>query len=225
VALIICAVFCAFATPEMRVRLDFTLLDRRNYREVFVVLPDEIKNALEVLPETCARFEGAVRFCWYVSGTTDVLHADEPKATRMREAFLRASLAEYVSVEDTLKRDLLKIGSNAKPIKIRDLANPLLHLVRELRNLEIHLTSSQLSSSKKRVRFAGQEHETTIWTVNDLTVQKFEELQNAKHYSKEDIERMVNWFNEAQYDWGVEHLAFRAIVEWASAIVKTYSLT
>jgi len=53
----------------MPVRLDFTLLDRRNYREVFVVLPDEVKNALELLPETSARFEGAVRFCWYVSGT------------------------------------------------------------------------------------------------------------------------------------------------------------
>ncbi len=208
----------------MTYRLDFTLLERLNSREIFVVLPDSINEALEVLPETSARFEGAIRFCWYCSASADVLFADEPKATRTREAFLRASLAEYVSVEDTLKRDLLKIDSTSKPIRITDLPNPLLHLVRELRNLEIHLTSSQLSSSKKRVEYAGQEHETTIWTVDNLTVQKFQELRNAKFYAKDDIERMVNWFNEAQYDWGVPHLMFRAIVEWATAIVKTYSL-
>ena len=209
--------------------LDFALLERPTSRGIFVCLPPEIEKAIEVLPETSARFEGAIKFCWYVSATPDVLFADEPKATRIREAFLRASLAEYVSVEDTLKRDLVKVGINEQAIRISDLPNPLLHLMRELRNLEIHLTSSQLSKAKKDVTVilldAEHQSQTTIWTVNDLTVEKFQELRYAKNrYSEEEIREMVSWFNEAQYDWGVPDLLFRAIVEWASAIIKTYSL-
>jgi hypothetical protein len=212
----------------MRV-LDFALLKRPSVCGMFVCLPTEIEKAIEALPETSARFEGAIKFCWYISATPEVLYADEPKATRIREAFLRASLAEYVSVEDTLRRDLVKVGIKAQSIKITDLPNPLLHLMRELRNLEIHLTSSKLSKADKDVTViifdAEHQSQTTVWTVNDLTVQKFQELRYARNrYTKEEIEKMVNWFNEAQYDWGVSDLLFRAIVEWASAIVKTYSL-
>jgi hypothetical protein len=79
----------------MRV-LDFALLERPSVRGIFVCLPTEIEKAIEALPETSARFEGAIKFCWYLSATPGVLYADEPKATRIREAFLRASLAEYV---------------------------------------------------------------------------------------------------------------------------------
>ena len=72
--------------------LDFALLDRPNFREVFVRLPGEIEKAIEALPETLRGFEEALKFCWYVSVTPEVLYADEPKATRIRETFLRASL-------------------------------------------------------------------------------------------------------------------------------------
>jgi len=209
--------------------LDFSLLTRPNYRELFVCLPDEIERSIEVLPETSARFLAALRFCWYVSATPDVLFSEEPKATRLREAFLRASLAEYVSIEDTLKRDLLKLNLTARPIKIFSLENPLLHIMRVLRNLEIHLTSAKLSHSKKDVvavvSEAEHQSQTTIWTIDYLTVEKFREpYKVSEHYSKPETESMVKWLNEAQYDWGVNHLLFRAICEWASAIVERYSL-
>jgi hypothetical protein len=124
---------------------------------------------------------------------------------------------------------LVKGGIEAKALRISDLPNPLLHLMRELRNLEIHLTSSQLSKAKKDVTVIlfDTEHQsqTTIWTVSDLTVEKFQELgYTKKRYSEEEIREMVTWFNEAQHDWGVNDLLLRAIVEWASAIIKTYCL-
>jgi hypothetical protein len=209
--------------------LDFSLLTRLDYRELFVRLPDEVEKAIDVLPETSARFLAALRFCWYISATTDVLFAQEPKATRLREAFLRASLAEYVSIEDTLKRDLRRLNIATQPTKIFNLENPLLHIMRVMRNLEIHLTSAQLSHSKKDVVIVVSEAEhqsqTTIWTVDDLTVEKFKRPYKVKdNYTESEIELMVKWFNEAQYDWGVNHLLFRAISEWASAIVQRYSL-
>jgi hypothetical protein len=213
----------------MKNKLDFSLLSRFDTRSLFVRLPGEDEEAIEILPETSARIEGALKFCWYVSATTDALFVNEPKATRLREAFLRASLAEYVSIEDTLERDLHGLNTNIKALKIWNLKNPLLHIMRELRNLEIHLTSSKLSESKINVLLVhkGIEHqsEKTIWTVNDLTVEKFQSLRYAKErYSQTEIKKMVDWFNDAQQDWGVHDLLYRAICELSSIIIETYSL-
>lgn len=209
--------------------LDLSLLTRAYSHEIFVCLPEQIETAIDVLPETSARFLAALKFCWYASGTPDTLFADEPKATRLREAFLRASLSEFVSIEDTLKRDLEAIGITGRSIKIFDLRHPLLHIMRVLRNLEIHLTSHQLSHSEKDVvmEFGGVQHQTqtTVWTIDPLTIERFCQPRRVKsQYSPTDIEAMVHWFNAAQRDWGVNDLLFRAICEWASAIVRTYSL-
>ena len=209
--------------------LDFSLLTSADSHKIFVCLPEEIEKAIDVLPETSIRFLAALKFCWYASGTRDVLFADEPKATRLREAFLRASLSEFVSTEDTLKRDLEVLGITAVPIKIFDLEHPLVHIMRVLRNLEIHLTSHQLSHSKKDVvmEFSGVKHQTqtTVWTIDELTVERFCQPKGVKsNYSPKDIEAMVKWFNVSQGDWGVNDLLFRAICEWASAIVCRYSL-
>ncbi len=198
---------------------------------MFVSLPIELEEPINKLPETSARIEGALKFCWYISGDEKILHAEEPKATRRRESFFRASLAEYVSIEDTLKRDLVKLNKvkiTDKTYRITDSKNPMLHIVRELRNLEIHLSSSQLSENKKDVVWCWKneehQHQKTIWTVNDFTVEKFKNLRNAKYYSDKDIKEMVKWLNEAQNDWGIENIIFRSICETTSNIVKIYSL-
>lgn len=209
--------------------LDLSLLTHSNSHQIFVCLPDKIEKAIGGLPETSTRFLAALKFCWYASGTSDVLFADEPKATRLREAFLRASLSEFVSIEDTLKRDLETLEIPDTPIRIFDLKHPLVHIMRVLRNLEIHLTSHQLSHSKKDVVMVVGETEhqtqTTVWTIDDLTVERFQRPRGVKeHYSSREIEAMVKWFNAAQRDWGVNDLLFRALCEWASAIVRTYSL-
>lgn len=197
--------------------------------QIFVCLPDKIEKAIDVLPETSTRFLAALKFCSYASATPDILFLDEPKATRLREAFLRASLSEFVSIEDTLERDLETLAIPKKPIRIFNLKHPLLHIMRVLRNLEIHLTSHQLSQSKKDVvmAFGETEHhtQTTVWTIDDLTVERFQKPRGVKdRYSPTEIEEMVKWFNVAQGDWGVNDLLFRALCEWASAIVRTYSL-
>jgi hypothetical protein len=211
----------------MKYPLDFSLLSRPNYNHIFWSLPAEIEKALIPLTETSARIEGALYFMSYISSPKESLHADEPKATRRREAFLRASLAEYVAIDDTLNRDLVKLNKikrGEKSYRISDSKNPMLHLVREMRNLEIHLTSSELSKLEKDVIYVGELHTHTIWKLDDLTVEKFKELKNAKNYSDSDINAMVNWFNEAQEDWGVSDIIMRTIWELSAEIVKTYSL-
>lgn len=205
--------------------LDFSQLKRIDHCSIFVRLPGDIEDLLEsTLPETSARLEGAVNFCWHISGSTETLFAGESRTTRRRESFLRASLAEFISIEETLQRDLPALDEKLPPFKLTDSSNPLLHLMRELRNLEIHLSSSKLVSSKIPVLFAGKEKEITNWIISDLTTQKFEKLRNAKKYRPEDILQMIEWFNEAQLDWGVTDLLFRSICEVAEMLATHYSL-
>jgi hypothetical protein len=75
--------------------------------------------------------------------------------------------------------------------------------------------------------FGETEHHTkaTVWTIDDLTVERFQKPRGVKdHYSPAEVEAMVKWFNVAQRDWGVNDLLLRALCEWASVIVRTYSL-
>lgn len=208
--------------------LNFSLLTRPYYHEIFVCLPDDVEKPLEQFPNTSSRFFSALKFCWFASGTVDVLHSDEPKATRLREAFLRASLVEFVSTEQTLKADLAHLGISKAPITILDLEHPLLHIMRVLRNHEIHLTSHRLLRSEKDVEMVingtRYQSQATVWTIDALTTKGFGDRKVKTRYSTSEIDSMVKWFNDAQNDWGVNDLLFRAICEWASAIVKTYSL-
>lgn len=209
----------------MKYDLDFSQLERKDHSSIFRALPIDIEEILQAtLPETAARIEGAIKFCWHILGTEETLHAKEPKATRLREAFLRASLAEFVSTEETLQRDLNKLDETLQPAKIFNCRNPLFHLIRELRNLEIHLVSSKLTPSAKAIIYREQNNEITIWTIPDLTVEKFKMLRNSKNYKDEDVEEMVSWFNKAQFDWGVDDLLFRSICDLATKLIDTYSL-
>lgn len=217
----------------MKPKLDFSLLTRPDSRSMFVSLPPELEKSIEPLTETSARIEGALKFCWYIGTNKDSLHSDdELKILRRREAFMRASLAEYVSIEDVIKRDLLRLGKIKKteqPYKIINSENPMLHITRELRNLEIHLISSKISESKKdvflRLNEGEKQIQTSIFTIGDLTVKKFKSLKFAKkRYSESEIKKMIQWFNEAQQDWGVNDIIFRSICEVTSEIVKKYSL-
>src|SRR5712692_5742738 len=208
-------------------KLNFSLLTRPYCHQIFVCLPGDVEKALEQLPDTSARFFAALTFCSYASATADLLSTDEPKATRLREAFLRAALVEFVSTEQTLKTDLQLLQIPKTPITMLKLEHPLLHIMRVLRNHEIHLTSHKMSHSPKQVEMVinGRTYQSqaTIWTIDALTTKDFGDRKVKNRYTQSDIESMVKWFNDAQANWGVNDLLFRAICEWAASIVNNYS--
>lgn len=195
--------------------LDFNLLPQLDSYRVFLSLGDEIKTALAKLPETLARANGACHHCHKV-------RSDGP--IEAKESALRSALAELVSMEESLGRDLNNAGIGAAPVKITESQNPLLHIVRELRNLEIHLQTSRLKSVEKEVTYVGDNYQIDIWVAGDITESGFMKLRNAKRYKREDVVKMVDWFNWAQKEWGINQLIYRAVVEYCRMIIKTYSL-
>lgn len=196
--------------------LDFNLLPRLDSYRVFLSLDDEIKKALAKLPETLARANGACHHCHEVR--------DDGGAIEARESALRSALAEFVSMEESLGRDLNNAGIGAAPVKITESQNPLLHVVRELRNLEIHLQTSRLKSVVKEVTYVGDNYHHDIWVAGDITESDFMKLRNARRYQRDDVVKMVDSFNRAQKKWGIDQLIYRAVAGYCRMIIKTYSL-
>lgn len=190
-------------------------------------LPFIFEAPLSILPETVNRASIAVKFCWFATvSPDDLLHCgDAEKCRALREGFLRAALAEFVSMEDALGRDLQRAGIK-ETFRIYESENPHLHIVRELRNLEVHLRSTELKAELRTYTYAdrdmkpvpGSNHESRIWTSDLLRPEDLMRLNNAKYYSRADLDRMCEWFNEAQLSWGLPDVVFRAVLSYCDEI-------
>ncbi len=165
-----------------------------------------------------------------MSSHQPILHGGtDEEHCRYREAFVRASLCEFVSMEDTIKRD----APHKSPPMITDSRNPLVHMIRLLRNLEVHLHTSTLQSDNLDVQLAdaqkqavpGTGHTITRWVTDPLTYADLSRLRDIeKHYSRAALQRLVDWYNSAQVRWGLPDLIYRAVLKYAEEIVAKLNL-
>lgn len=197
--------------------IDMALVPDLSWGHLKVRLNPEVQERLSPFTETLDRANGAF---WF----THKINWPDTEIKR-RESYLRASLAEYMSMEDTLPRDLEKNGISKRAVKIYDFQNPVLHIVRMLRNIEIHLRSSTLSSDKIPAVAGDVRFNNRVWFINDLEFdQVVSDLDNAQYYSEEDLRMLIEWFNDAQKRMGVEELIRRAVTTFARHIADEYTL-
>lgn len=211
--------------------LDFDLLPNFNSSSAWYSLNNELRTSMAKFPQTIDRAESSLHFCWAIDNGSVVFEKTDTRSVKRREGYLRASLAEFVSMEETLKRDLTPLkrdltplGISATPLKINHSKNPLLHMIRELRNFEIHLYSSKLSSATRTAIYANENIEIDIWMVGDIQESNFRKLRNARNYDDKDISKLIDWFNNAQKHWGIHDLIHRAVTAYCDEIKTTYSL-
>lgn len=186
---------------------------------------------LAALPRTLERARACTRFLCHLGDTDDQMHCAADEILPMREAYLRAALAEFVSIEDILPRDLATTGAPDNPFKFWELTDPLVHIVRELRNFEIHLQAKGLISDTRTCWWGNTQRpeemrpfENTLWTLTPLTIEEFLELRNARQYDPRDLSRLLDWFNESQAVWGIEELVYQALLRVCAEIVRRFEL-
>lgn len=203
--------------------LDFSLVPDLSYVKAWAELDKDLIKALDRLPNVLGRAKNAINFCARVSA--------ESVCTQLREGFLRAALLEFVSIEDVLIQDLKNAKINSKPLKCYHTKNPMLHIIHELRNFEIHLHSGKLSSTTISAFWGNIEYPENaspikhkVWMIDDLTEDGFSRLNNSMYYTKDQIKGLVEWFNTAQKEWGVNFLIHIAVESYCRAIVQQYSL-
>lgn len=214
------------ATETMHT-IDFADQPDFSRTKALVQLDTPVADAMRNFPLTAERALCAVHFCGRISSEMNYINVE---TIVLRRGYMRASLAEFVGMEEALKRDLLQRQIAAAPIQANSGTRPLLHIIRELRNFELHLHSSPLTDQIREVIWAGPSSTGTGmpfeyqgWIIDDLTERQFRQLRNAKHYRDDDIRQLIAWFNVAQREWGIHDLLLRAIETFCSDIISNYA--
>jgi hypothetical protein len=186
-------------------------------------LPQDLEEAMKKFPETEERFAGALMFCGHLRGCDP---EKSPRAATRAGAYFRASLAEYASIEETFNRER---PANTPEFKLHDTRNPLPHVLKQLRHLQIHLVTTGMSDFKTSLLLknvpGAEPVEVTIWAISDLTDAQFNELdafKKYKHYTPAQATEMADWISTRQSTFGIADIIHRGLVEAAERITATY---
>jgi hypothetical protein len=142
--------------------------------------------------------------------------------------YLRASLGELVSMEETLKVDF----PENKPLKLNELQNTLLHILRELRNYQFHLKNLTLDFNESESTIIKEGYPNfflgpfkTQWTIIDnLELNELLKLKNLnKNYTKREIEHMIFCMNKWQQEYSIQSLILKGLKFYTTEILNHYS--
>ena len=209
--------------------LDFSLVPDLSRSAVFYTMSDGLAARLRAFPEAYDRAWGTLHLGYNISGDETTLRTHAENLMRAREAHLRAALSEFVGMEAALTRDLVRRHDGRTAIKSSDTANPLPHIIRELRNLELHLHSSTMSVLEGTASWQPpdtpdrEEFPHHSWYIDNVGREALASLRNASLYHPAELRQLVDWFNEAQSVWGVAELIRLAVEDYGGRIVQTYA--
>lgn len=138
---------------------------------------------------------------------------------RVRSAYFRASLTELCRVEDLAK----VVG---KKFSFRESSDPSLHLVKLLRNYQVHIASSSLGSGSVAVLLSGEQMVYKSFVVDNVTSEELCRLDSAKGYSVSQLAKLVDLFEASQRKFGVVQLLYhlaKRVEERAKSVLTTAS--
>lgn len=193
-------------------QLDFTKLPTDaafTSRSMWATLPQPLEARLATLPHTLERLQAAVMFA------EQSARQSEP---RRAAAFLRAALAEFRSMEDMQEVD--KPSSTC--LDLINLNDPLLHLLKLLRDLNIHEKTVKTIPHSVPASFDNQSFSLNVFVISNLRPTDFAALKNRRHYSSSDLQAMITWFEKAQLHWGAGYIVRLGAESLGEAICKHY---
>jgi hypothetical protein len=191
-------------------KMDFSQHPDKEKGFRFACLNKTVDERLKRFEATYDRAKGALHFCARITNMPDI-------DTKGREAYLRAALGEFVSMKEMIRRD--EDSTTGAP-RIDDSSNPLLRIMKELRNLQFHLISSPMKTEQLLVTGSEGEHEMPVWFIENLSIGDFEDSRNRHLYKSTVLQRMIDWFNKHQRPWGVPWLLQHAVNAYAEEIVS-----
>lgn len=181
-------------------------------RSIIATLAEPIAARLVSMPAVLGRARGAVMFA-----------EAAPKASEEWQAlaFLRAALADVVSMEDAQKID----RPSTSRMLIRTSAHPLVHLLALLRHQEIHVKSVSAASRRSIPATLGEHSfEMDAYVITNVSAAALVTLNNAQYYHADQIAEMAAWFDAAQMTWGAGHVIRVGVEAFAAEIAGHHGL-
>jgi len=190
-------------------------------------IPDYIINKLIKIEKVCDQAEGAFHVLLNESSyETWSQRSDVDKNEKMKLCLLRCALSEIVGIEDALMK-YYKCGSI---YHLYDTKDPIIHFIRELRNLEIHIKEEKISKHNNKVTYDG---EVVVYNGSEVSISidylnidigSLKKLKNYNRYTQEQWSLMKNKFDELQKDWGYQEVILAAVEKYCTLLVKHYNL-
>lgn len=184
---------------------------------VFLQLEDTVAQQLLEWPELHNRIDNSLRFACMVAGDHENF---------FRGALVRATLTELVSLEDVQRalHSAQKLKRNA--VKLNSSGNPLLCVARELRNLEVHISTSTIAHERRDLLWGHpdnpDEARKVNWAVHwidNLHLNAFKQLRFFSKYEQSEFDAALSWFDQSQRSWGIVELLYRCISIYAGELV------
>ena len=171
--------------------------------------------------EVYDRFCSAIYFAASI-GKENNLYMISAKA--QAEGYLRASVADFISIEDLLRAMYPNYTVEYSLLKS---TNPLFHFIKQLRNYNIHLSTTSISSRNISISFAsdksGNAHKIDAYYIDNLDINEFLKLDCfVKHhnYTEDQFSKIIDLFRVEQSKFGVGDLLIRGILEYGKIVEK-----
>lgn len=191
---------------EEHSHLDFEHYTRIENGYLLLPIPEE---QYKKLPEVYDRVCSIIHFSSKIGDKSD-RSAISTKA--LSEAMTRASLCEFISLEDYIAA----YNPTYKGIWFNHKKNndPIFHMLKLLRNFNIHIDTSTLEKEKMRVRtlFDDKEYEIEKEFISNITLESLSKVKDSKFYLS-ILSQMIDVFEEQQRLWGIGSLIIKCTLD------------
>ncbi|EJO9868633.1 hypothetical protein [Vibrio vulnificus] len=196
-------------------KLDFNLATKVEHG--YLLIPEPAKELAE-FPDVYERICSVIYHCTMVS--------DEPvkqciSSSAKDATHIRSALCEFVGIEDLLKQLYPKLCN--KVFAIYKSENPILHMIKLLRNYNVHISNSQLSQKSMKVRTKidnFREIDITVEYISNLSLDSLKLMRSANNYSDSQLTRMIEVFECEQHEFGVTTLILKAVIDYSQHLAK-----
>lgn len=186
-----------------------------------VPLVEELRTEIDALPRTAERFAASRFFSRHTPFGRDVAEVDSQTRLQIKSWLIWASMVALpgAGVNDPLYRDLEAIGLADKWVgseERHDLyADPLLAVLFELRNYEVHfeLRTGEWKNFRPLVGYGAkpevepQEEDLGDRVfVSPIDLQSLSQLRNVQTGQSKVTAEMVDWFNRQTATWPAAYL-------------------
>jgi len=205
---------------------DYSLVQSREFTDVWSCLPKDLEARFQSLPETLGRLKAALHF---KAGINSHGENGDPF---LPEAYFRAALNEFSSVKYVLRGEVRRSQPGALAFDILETANPLIHAMLLLRNHQVHLKritlDRQVISLCLKLVPGAESIDVNVWHMASLDPNKILDSRQNKNrdsrqsYTLANVERLCEWLLEAQRPFGVGDLVQQGITMLAEWIAETY---
>ena len=130
-------------------------------------------------------------------------------------AFIRSSLCEFISLEEYISQTYSNL--NEEIYKISKFKDPIFHMLKLLRNYNIHVESSFLAEKSMQVRTLikdSPEYEIRVNYISNLNLSSIKSLKSGKYYTDDQILKMIECFENEQHEFGISTLIIKAALEY-----------